>query len=240
MGRRTVLLIAAAMIAVLGSTMVFLYVRAADDRATERQEPVSVLKATGQIDPGETANAAMQAGKLALEEVPRSQLLTGAVDGIDTLGTQVALSTIFPGEQIIAGKFGAAGSQQLLTIPDEQIAMSMSLSDTGRVAGFVSPGSEVAIFATCGEGTYTLFPQMQVIAVGATTVTNTTTVDPTGAQTTEQLPKTLFTLAVTQEQGQRLLQAASTCEMAYGLRTETSVVDVPVPPTTATNLFQQR
>lgn len=239
MGRRTVLLIVAAMIAVLGSTMVFLYVRAADDRATERQEPVSVLKATAQIEPGESANAAMQAGKLALEEVPRSQVLAGATASIDTIGTQVALAPIYPGEQIIAGKFGEPGSQQLLTIPDEQIAMSMSLSDTGRVAGFVSPGSEVAIFATCPEGTYTLFPQMSVIAVGATTVTTATTVDPTGAQTTEQLPKTLFTLAVTQDQGQRLLQAASSCEMAYGLRTETSVVDAPIPPVTATNLFQR-
>jgi pilus assembly protein CpaB len=238
MGRRTVLLVVAALIAVAGSAMVFFYVRSADNRALEEQQPVQVLKATGQIDPGETANAAMQAGKLELQDVPQSQVLVGAVNTVDNIGAQVALSTIYPGEQIISSKFGSAGDQSLLTIPDKLIAMSVSLSDTGRVAGFVSPGSEVAVFASCADATYTLFDKLPVIAVGATTVTNTTTTDQSGASTTEQLPKTLFTLAVDQEQGQKLLQASTTCELAYGLRTKTSVVKAPFPPANATNLFR--
>ncbi len=238
MGRRTVLLVVAALIAVAGTSMVVLYVRAADNRAIEKQEPVQVLKATGQIDPGETANAAMQAGKLHLEDVPRSQVLIGAVNTVSNIGAQVALSPIYPGEQIIASKFGSPGDQSLLTIPDKQIAMSISLSDTGRVSGFVSPGSDVAVFATCDSATYTLFPKLAVIAVGATTVTNTTTTDQSGASTTEQLPKTLFTLAVDQDQGQKLLQAASSCELAYGLRTKTSVVRAPFPPAQLDNLFR--
>lgn len=238
MGRRTVLLVVAALIAVLGTAMVIFYVRGADNRAVEKQEPVQVLKATGQIEPGETANAAMEAGKLKLEDVPRSQVLVGALNTVSNIGAQVALSRIYPGEQIVQAKFGSPGDQSLLTIPDKQIAISISLSDTGRVAGFVSPGAEVAIFATCGDATYTLMDKMTVIAVGATTVTNTTTTNPTGATTTEQLPKTLFTLAADQDQAQKVLQAASTCELAYGLRTKTSVVTKPVPPANASNLFR--
>lgn len=238
MGRRTVLLVVAALIAVAGTAMVVIYVRTADNRAIEKQEPVKVLKATGQIDPGETANSAMQAGKLELQDVPRAQVLVGAVNTINNIGAQVALSTIYPGEQIISSKFGSPGDQSLLSIPDKKIAVSMSLSDTGRVAGFVSPGSEVAVFATCADSTYTLFDRMSVIAVGATTITTTTTSDQSGASTTEQLPKTLFTLAVDQDQAQKLLQAASTCEMAYGLRTKTSVVKAPTAPANAGNLFR--
>jgi len=238
MGRRTVLLIVAALIAVVGTAMVVIYVRTADNRAIEKQEPVKVLKATGQIDPGETANAAMQAGKLELADVPRAQVLVGAVNTINNIGADVALSTIYPGEQIISSKFGSPGDQSLLNIPDKKIAMSMSLSDTGRVAGFVSPGSEVAVFATCGDATYTLFDKLPVIAVGATTITNTTTTDQSGTATTEQLPKTLFTLAVDQLQAQKLLQAASTCEMAYGLRTKTSIVKTGITPANSGNLFR--
>jgi len=238
MGRRTVLLVVAALIAVAGSAMVFLYVRSADNRALEEQEPVQVLKATGQIEPGESANAAMSAGKLHLEDVPRAQVLVGAVNTVSNIGTQVALSTIYPGEQIISSKFGSPGDQSLLTIPDKMIAMSISLSDTGRVAGFVSPGSEVAVFASCNDATYTLFEKLSVIAVGATTITNTTRTDESGSSTTEQLPKTLFTLAVDQEQGQKLLQAASSCELAYGLRTKTSIVKAPFPPANLANLFR--
>ena len=238
MGRRTVLLVVAAIVAIMGVALVGLYVRGADNRATEKQEPVRVLKAKAEIKPGETANEAMQASKLELVEVPRSQVLVGAMNSIGNIGTQVALGTIYPGEQIIQSKFGSPGDQSLLAIPEKQIAMSMSLSDTGRVAGFVTPGSEVVIFATCDDATHTLFDKMSVIAVGATTVTNTTTTDESGSSTTEQLPKTLFTLAVTQEQGQRLLQAMSTCELAYGLRTETSEVRAPIPPASAANLFR--
>lgn len=217
--------------------MVFFYVRSADNRAIEEQEPVQVLKATGQIEPGETANAAMASGKLQLEPVPKAQVLLGALGSVSDIGTMVALSTIYPGEQIISSKFGSPGEQSLLNIPDKQLAVSVSLSDTGRVAGFVSPGSEVAVFATCGEVTSTLFDKLSVIAVGQTTITTATTTDQSGTATTEQLPKTLFTLAVDQVQAQKLLLGASTCELAYGLRTKTSEVRFPIPPANPGNLF---
>ena len=111
MGRRTILLIVAALIAALGSAMVFLYVKSADDRATAEQAPVQVLKAVAQITPGETLDQAQAAGKLELGSVPRAQVLPGAVNSIEGIGSQVALSSVFPNEQIISGKFGSQGDQ---------------------------------------------------------------------------------------------------------------------------------
>lgn len=237
MGRRTILLIVAAVIAVLGSAMVILYVHGADNRATEKQEPVTVLKAKGQIDPGETATAALQSGKLEKATVPRSQLLVGSMQDISTISGDVAVTTIYPGEQIVQSKFGSPGDQQLLTIPDKDIAISVSLSDTGRVAGFVSPGAHVAIFVNMNDKVQLLLPRVGVIAVGDTTVTNTTTTDGSGSSTTEQLPKTLFTLAVNQRQAQKILLAAASGDLAYGLLTDKSVVKAGAPATLA-NLFR--
>ncbi len=223
MGRRTVLLIVAALIASLGTGMVFLYVRSADSRAEASQQPVQVLKAVAQINPGETMADAQAAGKVQLGTVPRAQQLAGAVNTTAGLADQVALSTIYPNEQIITGKFGAAGDQETLTIPDRDIATSVNLSDTGRVAGFVSPGASVAIFLTTNgdkvlpDSTRLLLPKVEVIAVGATTVISRTTTDAAGAQTTEQLPKTLFTLALSQADAQRLTFAASRGELSFGL-----------------------
>src|SRR4051794_26467204 len=191
MGRRTVLLIVAALIAALGAGMVFLYVRGADNRASVGQKPVQVLQAVAPIDPGETLSAAQAAGKIALGTVPKAQVLTGAVNSTAGLGNMVALSAIYPKEQIITSKFGASGEQQTLTIPDGDIAISVNLSDTGRVAGFVSPGAKVAIFATTPTGekdvTRLLSPSVQVIAVGATAVVSTTKTDAEGGETTEEL-----------------------------------------------------
>ncbi len=242
MGRRTVLLIVAALIAALGTSMVFLYVRGADTRAEANQSPVKVLKAVTQIDAGETLAQAQTAGKLQVGTVPRAQVLTGAVNSVSGLEDQVALSAIYPNEQIITAKFGSAGDVSTLTLPEGQIAISVSLSDTGRVAGFVSPGAEVAIFMNSandkGAGqTRLLMPRAQVVAVGDTTVVSTTKTTTEGDQTTEQLPKTLFTLALDQSDAERIMFAASQGELSFGLLNDKSKVAAG-PGVTTNNLFR--
>ena len=234
-------MIVAALIAALGTGMVFLYVRGADNRAEAGQAPVQVLKAVAQIEPGETMAAAQAAGKIQLGTVPRAQVLVGAVNSVTGLENSVALSTIYPNEQIVTAKFGAPGDQDALNIPDGNIAISVNLSDTGRVAGFVNPGASVAIFTNTtpedGEAaTRLLLPKVQVIAVGATTVVNTTTTDPAGAQTTEQLPKTLFTLSVPQGDAERIMYAVGHGDLTFGLLNDKSKVKSG-PGVTAKNLF---
>ena len=58
MGRRTVLLIVAALIAALGSGLVILYVRGVDARADAKYDAVEVLTAVKMIEPGETIASA--------------------------------------------------------------------------------------------------------------------------------------------------------------------------------------
>ncbi len=131
--------------------MVYLYVQGADDRAQAEQVPVEVLKVIAQIEPGETLADAQAAQKVELQPVPSEQVLVGALTSVGDLGTQVALQRIFVGEQVTASKFGSAGEQDALTLDDGEIAVSVTLSDTGRVAGFVNPGAEVALFFN-GDG----------------------------------------------------------------------------------------
>jgi pilus assembly protein CpaB len=243
MGRRTVLLIVAALIAVMGSSMVFLYVKSADDRARDKQDPVEILTAVTPINPGETLSEAQAAGKLALAPIPRELVLPGALTSVGEFGNLVALTPVYATEQIVSAKFGSAGDQEILTIPDGMIAISVSLSDTGRVAGFVSPGSEVAVFLTGSDagggvaGTRLLLPTVSVIAVATDTIAPAATAEGGTAAAAEQLPRTLFTLAVTQAQAQKLIYASSNGELAFGLLTDASQVRQG-PPTTGVNLFR--
>lgn len=242
MGRRTVILIAALVIALVGSAMVYLYVRGADERAQVAQEPVEVLKAVAQIDPGESLSQAQAAGKLELQPVPREQLLEGVMDSVGDSGGLVALSRVFPNEQVTTTKFGEPGEQDQLTLDRGEIAVSVNLSDTGRVAGFVSPGSEVAIFANGAVGpkgqpaVRLLLQAAQVIAVGQTTVTTSTTTAE-GEQTTESLPKTLFTLALDQQEAEKVMFATTLGELSFGLLNEQSRVR-PGRGTYQANLFR--
>jgi pilus assembly protein CpaB len=251
MGRRAVLLIVAVVIAALGAGMVYLYATGANNRAMAAQQPVQVLQAVSQISPGETLSSAQSAGKLQLGSVPKADVLQGAVNGLGAMGNDVALTTIYPGEQITTNKFGAPGDQSNLTIPKGDIAISVSLTDTGRVAGFVSPGNDVAVFvnttatgSTTGSSTASqdesrlLLPKVQVIAIGATTTVAKTTTDTTsGTQTTEQLPNTLFTLAVNQKDAEKILYAADHGTLNFALLNAKSKVATG-PGVTGTNLFK--
>ncbi len=241
MDRRKVLLLVAAVIAALGTLLVFLYVRGADTRADQRYDAVQVLRVVKPIAAGETVEAAQSAGKIQSGSVSKKDLLPDALTGTETVAGKIAVTNMYPGEQLISTKFGATGSSNGLAIPKGKIAISTNLSDPSRVAGFVNPGDKVAIFLTAsGEGgSYTrlLLPNIQVIAAGTTTVVSTTTTDPSGAQTTEQLPKTLLTLAVSQAEAEKVLFASSNGELAFGLLNTDSQV-APSQGVSSTTLFR--
>jgi pilus assembly protein CpaB len=252
MGRRTVLLIVAAMIAAVGTSLVFLYVRGVDARAAQEFDAVKVLQAVETISPGETLADAQAAGKIQMGTVGRGELLTGATTSIADMGDKVALTTVYPGEQIVTAKFGSAGEQETLTIPEGKMAISVQLTDPARVAGFVSPGAEVAVFINAEpeeidtqtgattklpDFTRLLLPRVQVIGVGDTTVVPTTTTSEEGTETTEQIPRTLLTLAVDQAEAERVLFGAKNGELAFALLTEESAVKSG-PGVTAENIFR--
>jgi pilus assembly protein CpaB len=245
MDRRKVLLIVAAVVAALGTLLVFVYVKSADTRAAEQYHAVQVLKAVKPITPGETVADAQAQGAIQLGTVAQQDRMPDALSDLSTVNGQVALTNIYPGEQIVTSKFGAtAANASSLTIPKGDLAISISLTDPGRVAGFVNPGDNVAIFMSgSGQGgsggTFTrlLLPKVEVIAVGSTTVTTTTTTDANGQQTTEQLPKTLMTLAVDQKDAQKVIYASGNGELAFGLLDKGSTVKAG-GPVTDQNLFQ--
>lgn len=227
MSRRVALLIAALLVAALGTALVFVYVNSADDRAIEDQSPVSVLVATNQIDPGTTIESAQSTGSIELRDMPKASVVDGAVSSVEPIAGQVALTTIYPGQQLVTALFGATVADQAasdLAIPPGDIAVSMQFSDPARVAGFVQPGSHVAIFLTTSAApsgaTATndfirvLLPNALVIAVGPTTITPPQ--DPTTANP-EALPRALLTLGLSQRDSQKLVYASSKGQLYLGL-----------------------
>lgn len=236
MGRRTVILIAAFVIAALGAGLIFLYVDGLQNQAEAEAAPVEVLTATATVDAGESVSEAAEAGKFALTEVPGSSVLDGALTSTETLSDQVALAPLYPGEQVVSAKFGEVGSESRITIPDKAMAVSVELTDPQRVAGFVSPGSEVAIFSTvapnCGEPadgeqfyTRLLLPKVPVVGVGQTGISATTTTESAkGAETVEQVPVTILTVGLDQKESEQVILAKETSCLSLGLLTEKSVV----------------
>jgi pilus assembly protein CpaB len=251
MDRRRLLLILAVFVAVIGTALVFLYVQGADKRAGDKFDNVSVLKATQDIAAGETYDAALAAGKIASAEVPKNQLNEGYQTSTETLKGKIASVPIFAGQQIITSQFGdtVQATSSTLNIPPGKIAISVNLTDPDRVAGNIQNGSDVAIFVTGtlqnaaggaaggadAQSTRLLLPNVTVLNVGSPQPpTTSTTTDENGTQTTEQLPRTLLTLAVTQKEAQKVILASKALSLTFGLLNEKS--DVKPAPGTSTQI----
>ena len=178
MARRKILLVAAVVVATLGATLVFLYAQGAESRAVAQFQTVKVLSAAQQIERGESVTDALAAGKVVLEDVTVEEVLEGAGSDDEVFAGQVALTTVYPGEQLLPVKFGAADeveSTSTLPVPEGKVAIAVSLTDQGRVGDFTRPGSEVAIYLSAtpedGSPAYTrmLLPRVTVIGAGSAT-----------------------------------------------------------------------
>jgi len=242
MDRRRLLLILAVFVAIMGTALVFLYVQGADKRAGDQFDNVSVLKATQDIAAGETYDQALADGKIASADVPRNQLTTGYQTSTTALKGEIASVPVFAGQQIISSQFGTSvstASSTLPGLPNGMMAISVNLTDPDRVAGNIQNGSDVAIFVTgtlqqsataaasgtAAQSTRLLLPKVMVLNVGSPQPpsTSTTTADD-GTQTTEQLPKTLLTLAVTQKEAQKVILASKALSLTFGLLNDKSEV----------------
>jgi pilus assembly protein CpaB len=248
MDRRRLLLILAVFVAFIGTALVFLYVQGADNRAKDQVANIQVLQATQDVAAGEKYDDALAAGKISLQEVPKNvaQQNTGYQTSVDTLKGKVASVPIFTGQVVVASQFGntVAATSTNLPIPKGMIAISVNLTDPDRVAGNIQNGSDVAIFVTgeltaapgaptggagasntAVQSTRLLLPKVTVLNVGSPQppTTSTTTAND-GTQTTEQLPRTLLTIAVTQKEAQKVILASKALDLTFGLLTSDSKI----------------
>lgn len=241
MDRRRILLIVAVIVAVLGAGLVFLYAQGADDRAADKNATVEVLVATQEIRPGESASDAADAGKLLKKAVPQDDVVAGSTNDGTVFADKVALTTIYPGEQLITAKFGQAGEiegQQLLPLPKGKIAVQIAMSDAGKVGAFTRPGSHVVIFVVPKSETSTdedgstvlnvtpakvLLPDVLVLAVGSVTLQPVTDAD---GNVLESTPLTNLTLALDQKEAEVIIGAGSGASggttLYFGLRNDAS------------------
>jgi pilus assembly protein CpaB len=244
MERRRILLVAAVLVAALGTGLVLLYARGADARAADRFDTVDVLVAVAPIDAGETVAEADAAGKLAVRPVSRDALLRGHEADAAALADQVALVPIYAGEQVIAAKLGSPSEVAApLPIPDGQMAVSVSLTDAARVSGFLAPGARVAVFlngtdAAGGQPfTRLLLPRVTVLGVGSAAPVSAAAEEQQDPSAPDQLPPTLLTIAVDQRDAQKVLFASANGELAFALLDGESTAERG-PSVTAQNLFR--
>ena len=254
MGRRTLLLIAALVVAALGTVLVWMYANNANNEAQQGQQLVQVLVAKTKIDAGTSGTTAANGGAFETQNIPASAAVPTAISDAASIANQVALVPVFPGQQIITEQWGTSGNTSGLSIPKGKVAISVQLGDPQRVAGFVTPGSTIAIFVS-GSATGTgsaagqtavklLLKDITVLAVGPTTLVSAAA-NATNANT-EQIPAAILTLAVNQTEAQKIIYASGSANgatysgMYFALTNADSELVVGGNGTSAQTLFTGR
>ncbi len=240
MGKRIIAIGIAAVLALLGALLVFIYARNADVRALEGQKPQTVYVSLKPVPAGTTLKDAVRTQLIQKTELAAKGVPVGALQSIDEKNDQLLAITEVPmGQYLLASMFGKTptGSKAIEIAPG-RLAVSLQLSDPARVGTFVTPGSRIAIFATATlkkydtsadtekfnalgiKGTVVLLDDVRVIAMGATPLAAPapSTTNANGAQPQQNQPSFLVTVEVTPQQAAKLIHGINDYTLYAGLR----------------------
>ncbi len=243
MTRRIIGVLLAIILAVAGTAAVLSYARTATNTVANGQRAVHILVAKARIAAGTTGERIRAEAMVQEVVMPASSIPTGALSTVPAeLDKLVLTADVQANQLLLRGMFGQptrlSGG---LDIPEGLIAVSVALTDPEQVAGYVRPGSQVAIFdyfkmldpdwkQQTGEdnhATQLLLPRVQVLAVGTFGGNGVTAaqVQQQGDNTAKQQQSAnqiMVTVAVNQLDATRLIQASQMSTLYFALLTDSS------------------
>lgn len=145
MTRRIVAIVVAAVLAVLGGALTYLYAAGADRRAMAEMEPTSVLVVAQPVPAGTEAEAL---GELVeVRKVPAATVVPGAVTDLRTLEGRVAAADLVPGEQLVNARFVPPEERRTgVEVPAGLHQLTIALEPRRVVGGRLQAGDTVGVF----------------------------------------------------------------------------------------------
>jgi len=237
MKRRSVQIALAVVLALIATVAVYSYVRQADERAVAGKEAVAVQVVARLIPAGTTGKDVRDGGFVRSERLPADSVPANAVTSIsDAMLASVTTADIAPGLILLPEMMGQrTPTTSGLAIPKGKLAVSIQVSAQADVAGYVQPGSQIAVFNTfimvqkgvgAGDGskeenwtTKLLLPRVDVLAVssGASPADTSKGIDAASGAS-----NLMVTVAVDQVEAQRLIHVAQKGSLYLALLSATS------------------
>ena len=142
--RRIVGLVAAMLLALVGTVSLVAYVRSAKDQAVAQEELVDVYVVDEFVPKG--ADPDTIKSSVDIEQVPARLIQTGAVTNLDAIGDQIAASDLQPGDQLLTARLGLEE-----TVSDEitdKVQISTLLEAQRAVGGAIQKGDLVGVYVS--------------------------------------------------------------------------------------------
>jgi pilus assembly protein CpaB len=195
--RRITGIVAAMLLAFIGTVALVGYVRSAKDKAVAKEALVEVYIVDKLVPKG--AESETIKSSVSLEEVPARLKQSGAVTDLSAVGTNVAATDLQPGDQLLAARLvpKAKVSEEVT----DKVQISTVLAAERAVGGSLQKGDLV--------GVYLSFDPFTVEEAGETDTTTPTTTSPAadiaGTDTTTPVDTQKKTPSVTRLEFQHVL-----------------------------------
>lgn len=141
--------VAAVVVAIVGILLIFSYAQAADSRAMQKLEPVSVLVVQKPVPAGTSAEALTKL--VAVEELPRTGVPRSALGSLDGQAGKVTATNLVPGEQLLTERLidpQALDVPGSVPVPKGLQEVTFALEPQRLVGGRIVAGDTVGLFAT--------------------------------------------------------------------------------------------
>lgn len=167
---RAVLLAASVLTALVGTTLVAIYVYGADARARERAvgdgRMTAILVVTREVPAGTDAS------EVSFDRRPfvGGSIPPDVVTDLRELSGQVSTTTLFAGTPLVRGMFSDQGSArgaevELTGVSPASVVVPVRVNGLAAMAEALAPGVEVTLFNTVEGRTAVIVPRIRVVRV---------------------------------------------------------------------------
>jgi pilus assembly protein CpaB len=140
--RRIAGILAALVLAIIGTVSLMGYVRSAKDKAVAQEALVAVYVVDELVPKG--ADAETIKSSVSLEQVPRRLEQPGAIADLDAVGDNVAAADLQPGDQLVQARL--VPKEQLSDDVTDKVQISVLLEAERAVGGSLQKGDLVGVY----------------------------------------------------------------------------------------------
>ncbi|MGH2556006.1 MAG: Flp pilus assembly protein CpaB [Actinomycetota bacterium] len=175
MRTRGLVIAVAALLAVLATAAVFLYVRGVE-KENGGASTVSVIVAKEDIPVGARLDEVIQSGGVTARNFPKDTVARGAVTDVGQLRGRIANAPILAGEQISTARLEGSSTQPqggALGIPEGHQAVTFAFDMPSAGGGIVQKGDHVTVYASFSDASVLRGSALEAFLKGRAPANNT-------------------------------------------------------------------
>jgi pilus assembly protein CpaB len=206
--RRTVILIAAVVVAAIAAVAVYSYLTTVQDRANKDAKLVKVFVVKKDITKGLPGEQALDQGFIKPDKINVKFRAATALTDVNVIRGRVALTNLAANQVVVDGQFvdpKVATVSSAQRIPTGNVAITIQVDQVRGVANLVQPGDKVNMLVSVHSGKEEyLFQNVPVLFVGSQAAPQPGETTATTAPATPTQGSGLITVAVSPASAQRI------------------------------------